>query len=62
MTAEQSYNQRREVINNQLSTLKSLLNEKDKQFQKDIKNWGYVGDLGRISNLLDEIIEPMLVG
>jgi len=55
MNAEETYNKRRKKINDQISTLKSLLNKKDKQFKKDIKNWGFPGDFGRISNLLDEI-------
>jgi sugar-specific transcriptional regulator TrmB len=59
MTAEETYNERRQKINNQISTLKSLLNKKDKQFQKNKNDWGYTGDLVRISNLFDEIIESM---
>ena len=59
MTAEQKYKERRKQINDKITKLKSLLNTKDQNFRADNKNWGYVCDLGRISNLLDEIIESM---
>ncbi len=59
MTSEETYNERRKQISEQIITLKSQLIQKDKQFKLDTKDWGYAGDLERISNLLSEITDNM---
>ena len=40
-----------------INDIKSLLGEHSKQFSKDPGNWGYVGDLGHVETLLDDMME-----
>ena len=57
-TAKQTYDERRLQTKDKIKELNKMLRQKDAAFKTDQKNWGYAGDLGRINDLLDEIVNP----
>ena len=55
-TAKQTYNERREKIENMMKQLEKNLKAQDRNFSKDEKNWGYVGNLSKIESDLGELL------
>ncbi len=55
-----AYNERRKDIGEQLAALKQSLIAHGKQFRKS-GNWGYVGDLGYVSERLKELNKFMAI-
>ena len=55
--ADKEYQRMRKVIDSRLKMINRLLKEEDKRQKADPRNWGFVGDLGHIEELLSEIGE-----
>lgn len=55
MEAEKMYNEKMRSINAEIVLLKGKLALHHDKFLKDITNYGYAGDLGKIESLLKEI-------
>lgn len=53
-TAKQTYQKHQEEIKSKIKALELALKNHAKKFSKNETNWGYVGDLGRIKELLSE--------
>jgi hypothetical protein len=53
--SKNSYNQNKKEINQQIKMLKESLEKHSKNFKKDEKNWGFVGDLGMVKSKLSEL-------
>lgn len=53
--AEIRYNEKMRSINTEIIFLKGQLALHQNNFSKEPKNYGYVGDLGKIESLLKEI-------
>lgn len=55
-SAESEYKKRTEEIMSKILMFNKLLKQHKKSFEADKQNWGYVGDLGRYIELLDEML------
>ena len=53
-TVKQTYQKHQEEIKSKIKALELALKNHAKQFSKNETNWGYVGDLGRIKEVLYE--------
>ena len=54
--AAKMYAQRRREIAGLIVKLESKLRHHEQRAQKDPGDWGFVGDLGRVSELLAELV------
>lgn len=54
--AEGQYNKLREEVLKNLHLIEKKLDEHQRDFQQDSKNWGFVGDLSLWNERLKEII------
>lgn len=59
MTADEMYIERLNQIGEQIVNIQSLLASHIAKQSRDTTNWGYVGDLGGISEQLAEIEEML---
>jgi hypothetical protein len=58
-TAKQAYDHRQRLIRAHVAQLLTLLDEHQKKAAADELDWGYVGDLGRVIELLNETISAL---
>jgi hypothetical protein len=52
---KEKYLKNQEEIQLKLERLKLAINEHSKKFNKNNTDWGYLGDLGRINDILAEL-------
>ncbi len=52
---ERSYNTLKKRIKSEIQAINQKLKDHEKQFKNNSDNWGYVGDLNHIAELLKEI-------
>jgi hypothetical protein len=57
--AEKAYDQRVKSCREKIKRVTDVLNKDEKEFKKDLKDWGYVGSLGYVEEQLDEILKFM---
>lgn len=53
---KREYDQKRQEIDRKMSRLEKELGKHEKEQLKEPTNWGYIGDLGHVSELLDDIL------
>jgi len=58
-TAKQAYDHRQRVIRAHVAQLQALLDEHQKKAAADELDWGYVGDQGRVIELLTETLSAL---
>jgi hypothetical protein len=57
MKASKRYNELRIKLENDLIFLNEKLKKHQTDFNQDPTNWGYVGDIGYVSEKIDEILK-----
>lgn len=53
--ADADYKKRSREVRQTLKNIEKRLNVHDKKQSRDPKNWGYVGNMGHIKELLEEV-------
>jgi len=54
--AEKRYSEIEKTINEQIKKLQVKLEQEKAEFMKNPSNWGYVGNLGHIKEVLGELV------
>ena len=57
VVAHTTYIERKKAVTTRMNRLREALKKHHKAEQADPKDWGFAGDLGRVSLQLDEILE-----
>ena len=57
MSTSTKYNQLMDKIENDLILLYEKLKNHQKEFNRNNKNWGFIGDLEYVSNEIDEVVK-----
>jgi len=54
-TVKATYQKHQEEIKSKIKALELALKRHSKQFSENETNWGYVGDLGRVKEVISEL-------
>ena len=61
VTSNKEYNEKKKTVKRQLDLLQKNLAKHSQRQQKEVRNWGFVGDLGHIKNTIEELNEMFVM-